>query len=224
MAEATNDFISAMKTLIRSEIATINTSVEGVVVNYANGLATVRPTATKRFLDGDTLPYPDLHAVPIRWPSFNGGKCGIKGPIRAGDPVLLVFAQQAIDGTDDQRAFDISDAYAIPSGNAIAGQASNNDDMVMWFGNAYIKLTSDGAMEINAPGGSKIISPNNEFTGNNKVDGNQIIQGSTTNTGSTAMNGGFSSSGSATNNGKNIGDSHKHIGVQSGASQSGPVV
>jgi hypothetical protein len=224
MAEETNDFVASLRTLIQSELLDFNTSVEGTVRAYANGLATVLPDATKRFADGDTLPFPQLFQVPIRWPSFNGGSCGIKGPIRVGDKVLVVFAQQARDGTDDERRFDMTDAYAIPCGNAQAGQASNNADMIMWFGDAYIKLTESGALEINAPGGSKIITPNNEFTGNNKVDGNQQTIGTTTNTGATAMNGGFSSIGSATNDGKNIGDDHRHSGVQTGTGQSGPVV
>jgi len=224
MAEETNDFVASLRTLIQSELLDFNTSVEGTVQSYSNGLATVLPDATKRFSDGDALPFPPLYNVPIRWPSFNGGRCGIKGPIRVGDKVLVVFAQQARDGTDDERRFDMTDAYAIPSGNAQVAQASNNADMIIWFGDAYIKLTEDGKLEINAPGGSKTISPNNEFTGNNKVSGNQQTMGTTTNTGLTSMNGGFNSTGTATNNGKDIGSAHRHSGVQTGGGQSGPVV
>jgi len=228
MAEQTGDFISSIRALMQSEIAEINTSVNGEVVSYSDGLATIQPLANKRFPDGDVLGFPPIPNVPIRWPSFNGGQCGIKGPIRKGDKVLLVFAQQAIDGTDDERRFDLSDAYAIPCDSGQVAQSSNNDDMVMWFGSAYIKITADGKLEINAPGGSKTISPNNEFTGNNevkgnnKVDGNQQTIGTTTNTGTTSMNGGFNSTGSATNNSKNIGSTHTHIGVQTGGGVSGP--
>jgi len=211
MSEPTADFLASIKALIRSELVTINTSVEGEVVDYANGLATIRPLATKRFPDGDTLAFPLLYNVPMRWPSFNGGKCGIKGPIRAGDRVLIVFAQQATDGTDDERSFDISDAYAVPCGNIIAGQSSNNDDMVMWFGSAYIKLTADGKMEINAPGGTKTIAPSNELTGTATIKG------------ITKMDGGFESSGTAKNNGKDIGSGHTHTGGTI-SGKTGPVV
>lgn len=224
MAEETNDFVASLRTLIQSELLDFNTSIEGTVQSYKNGLVTVLPDATKRFADGDELPFPLLYNVPIRWPSFNGGQCGIKGPIRSGDKVLIVFSQQARDGTDDARRFDITDAYAVPCGNAQNGQASNNADMIMWFGSAYIKLTENGRLEINAPGGSKTISPNNEFTGNNKVGGNQQTVGTTTNTGLTSMNGGFNSIGAATNNSKDIGSTHRHSGVQTGGGQSGPVV
>lgn len=218
MAEETNDFIAGLRTVIQSELLDFNTSVEGVVQSYENGLATVLPIASKRFADGDVLPFPQLFRVPIRWPSFNGGLCGIKGPIRAGDKVLVVFAQQATDGTDDERRFDLSDAYAIPSSSDQTGQATNNEDMIMWFGNAYIKLTAGGKLEILAPGGSTIDSPTNHFTGNNITSGNQITDGST------SMNGGFNSTGSATNNGKNIGSTHTHTLVRSGTDNSGPVL
>lgn len=218
MSEPTTDFLASIKALIQSEMVDINTSLNGEVVSYKDGLATIKPLASKRFPDGDVLDFPNIDNVPIRWPSFNGGKCGIKGPIRPGDKVLLVFAQQATDGTDDGRRFDLSDAYAVPAHNAQVAQGANNDDMVMWFGSAYIKLTSDGRLEINAPGGSKFISPNNEWTGT------ALIQGATTIKGLTKMDGGFNSTGTATNNSKNIGSGHTHSGVQSGVSNSGPVV
>lgn len=223
MAEQTDDFVSSLKNVIRNELIDLNTSLNGEVVDYADGLATIKPLANKTFEDGDSLPFPNLVHVPIRWPSFNGGKCGVKGPIRKGDKVLIVFSQQAIDGSDDLRRHDLSDAYAIPCGDS-GGQSSNNDDMIMWFGDAYIKLTVDGKLEIKAPGGSKIISPDNEFTGNNKVDGNQQTIGTTTNTGLTTMNGGFNSTGVATNDGKNIGNDHTHSGVVPGGGTSGPPV
>jgi hypothetical protein len=198
MAEQT-DFLSSMRALIQSELVDLNTSLNGEIVSYSNGKATVKPLANKLFQDGDSLPFPNLYNVPIRWPSFNGGKCGIKGPVRAGDKVLLVFAQQATDGTDDARRHDLTDAYAVIVSNETSSQGANNDDMIMWFGDAYIKLTASGSLEINAPSGTKIIAPSNDYTGN------------------------ISSSGTVTNNGKNIGSTHTHGGVTPGGSNTGDV-
>lgn len=212
MAEQTNDLIGGIRSLIQSEMVDVNTSINAVVVAYDNGLATVRPTANKMFADGESLPYPDIPNVPIRWPSFNGGMAGVKGPIRPGDNVLVVFSQQATDGTDDMRRFDLSDAYAIPAANTLAGQARNNDAMVMWFGDAFIRLTADGKLEINAPSGVVVTAPSNDFSGTANIAG------------LTTMAGGFDSTGVATNNGKNIGSGHRHSGVQSGSSNSGTVV
>lgn len=211
MAENNGDFVSSLRTLIQSELVDLNTSISGTVVSYANGLATVKPEANKLFQDGDSLPFPNIPNVPIRWPSFNGGQCGIKGPIRSGDKVLIVFSQQAIDGTDDMRRHDLTDAYAIPCGNGQVAQATNNEDMIMWFGNAFIRITASGLIEINAPGGTKITSPNTN------VSGTQTVAGLT------SMNGGFDSTGEAKNNGKNIGSTHRHTLVRAGTDPSGPV-
>ena len=200
MAEQNDDFISSIRNLINSELIDLNTSINGVVVSYANGLATVRPTANKRFQDGEVLPFPIIFNVPVRWPSFNGGQCGFKGPIRAGDNVLVIFSQQAKDGTDDQRRFDLSDAYCIPAHNSTTAQGGNNDDTVMYFGAAYIKITSGGAVEIVAPGGHKITAPDTEIVSNIKT------------------------TGAITNNGKDIGNDHTHSGVQTGGSNTGGVV
>lgn len=212
MAETNDDLLSSLRELIQSELVDMNTSINAVVVSYKDGMATVRPTADKLFKDGETLPFPEIPNVPIRWPSFNGGRCGLKGPIRAGDKVLLVFSQQAIDGTDDARRHDLSDAYAIPASNDLVGQATNNDDMIMWFGSAYIKITEAGKFEVVAPGGSSFTTPSTNFSGTATVAGK------------TTMNGGFDSTGSATNNSKNIGSGHKHGLVRAGTDQSGSVV
>ena len=166
MAETNDDLLSSLRELIQSELVDVNTSINAVVVSYKDGLATVRPTADKLFKDGDTLPFPEIPNVPIRWPSFNGGRCGLKGPIRAGDKVLLVFSQQAIDGTDDARRHDLSDAYAIPASNELVAQGVDNDSMVMWFGEAYIKITKGGSVRIKAPGGVRADTPSLTSTGN----------------------------------------------------------
>lgn len=253
MAEQT-DLIAAIRALVHGEIGEMNTCLNGEVVDYVGGLATIKPLASKRFSDGDILDFPNLYNVPIRWPSFNGGKCGIKGPIRSGDKVLIVFAQQATDGTDDERRFDIADAYAVPCGNAQVAQAANNDDMIMWFGSAYIKLTADGKMEINAPGGTKTIAPNNEYTGNNLVAGFQTIAkyqtvvqygtygqyltvtgtitgmggmaitGTAPGGGTANITGNLNITGQVTANGKRIDETHRHKDVAVGIANSGVVV
>ena len=225
MAEQTDDFVSSLRSLIKSEMIDVNTSINGVVTSYANGLATVKPTASKAYHDGESEPFPLIYAVPVRWPSFNGGQCGFKGPIKPGDNVLVVFAQQAIDGTDDQRRFDLNDAYCIPAHNATTAQGGNNDDTIMYFGPAYIKLTSAGAMEINAPGGCKTIAPSNLFTGTMTVQGLVTflagMVGSTLSGAAFVLNGAVQFVGSLTSNGKNISDSHTHSDPQGGST--GPV-
>jgi len=226
MAEQTDDFMSSIRALINAQMLQINTSINGVIVDYAGGFATVKPTASKSFEDGDKLDYPNIYKVPVRWPSFNGGKCGIKGPVKAGDPVLIVFSQQAADGSDDDRRFDLTDAYAVIVDNSQSALGSNNDDMVMWFGDAYIKLTAAGALEINAPAGTKTIAPMNIYTGAVTVQGVFTFLagmiGSTASGVATTINGAINFIGSLTSNGKNISNTHIHTN-SGGTGNGGPV-
>lgn len=122
------DPVDALVELIKAQLLDVNTCLPGVIVDYANGSASVRPVGSKRYADGDSLAYPVIRNVRVEWPSFNGGQCGVKGPVVAGDPCLLVFAQQAVDGTDDRRMFDLTDAYAlmVNNGAAGAGDSGNN--------------------------------------------------------------------------------------------------
>ena len=168
MSEPTTNPIDALIGMIQSQLLDVNTSIPATVVSYANGRASVKPQPKKRFADGDVLDYPVIPDVRVCWPSFSGGAAGIKGPVKAGDNCLLVFSQQAVDGTDDRRRFDLTDAYAVmvDNGRAGPGDSANNDDMTMFFGSAYIRLTAAGALEINAPAGSKLITPDFENTGN----------------------------------------------------------
>lgn len=193
MAETSNNPVEALLGLVKSQLLDVNTALPGIIVSYENGLARVAPTGKKRFADGDVLDYPIIPNVRVCWPSFAGGTAGVKGPVKPGDKCLLVFSQQAIDGSDDRRMFDLQDAYAVMCdlGNAGAGDGGNNADMTMFFGPAYIRLTAGGALQINAPGGTTIIGDINHTTG------------------------------SITSLGKKIDGSHTHSGVQPGGGNTG---
>lgn len=182
----------------------VNTSIDGVIVSYANGLAVVKPLGNKQFQDGESLPFPNIHNVPVRWPSFNGGACGFKAPVKAGDKVLLVFSQQAYDNSSDLRRHDLSDAYAVPCGNSQTAGGSNNEDTIMYFGTASIRITPDGQIILKAPNGIVYDSPTLTVSNDGAA---------------TAM----SINGTITNNGKNVGSTHTHTGVQTGGGTTGQV-
>lgn len=156
MSENVNP-IDALLGLIDSRLLDVNTCLPGEIVSYSNGLASVIPTGKKRFADGDVLDYPIIQNVRVCWPSFSNGQAGIKGPVKTGDKCLIVFSQQATDGTNDRRMFDLSDAYCMmfDLGNTNA-DSSNNSDLTMYFGSAYIRITEGGAININSPGGVTI--------------------------------------------------------------------
>lgn len=226
MAEFSEDFLASLNNMIASKIEAINTSIDGVIVSYENGLATVLPVGQKRWRDGDVLDFPPIRRVPVRWPSFNGGQAGFKGPVTPGDKCQLIFSQQASDGSDDMRRFDLSDAYAIIASNETVQGGGNNDDCIMWFGGAYIKITPAGAVEINAPAGMKVIAPTNEFTGTVLIRGMLTFMGGITGSAlsgaAAVITGAINFVGTLTSNGKNISDSHIHTN-SGGTGNGGPV-
>lgn len=156
MAETSNNVVDALADMMAGQLADVNTALKGVVVSYADGYARVMPIGKKRFADGDALDFPTLPRVPVCWPSFAGGAAGVKGPIRPGDKCLLVFAQQATDGSDDLRQFDLSDAFAIMCDPGNAGGSAADDALTLFFGSASIAISEGGGVTIDAPGGVTI--------------------------------------------------------------------
>lgn len=223
MAEK-NDELSALVALIRGEMLDVNTCIEAVIVSYGGGVASVRPIGKKRFADGDVLDYPVIDGVPVRWPTFSGGSAGVKGPVTAGDKCLLVFSQQAIDGTDDQRRFDLNDAYAVMCDGSQSSQGGNNADMVMYFGSAYIALTPSGQLMVKAPGGVVMDAPSTVAKGTVTSEGLLTYQAGMAGTGGgagTTISGTITvSSGDVVADGKSL-KTHVHNGVTSGPSNTG---
>lgn len=241
MAESSNNPVDALLGLIQSQLLDVNTCLPATIVSYENGIARVSPTGKKRFADGDILDYPIIPNVRICWPSFSGGLAGIKGPVKKGDPCLLVFSQQAVDGSDDRRMFDLQDAYAIMCNIGTVGKSdsANNADMTMYFGSAYIRLTEGGELMINAPGGTTINTPDTTHTGNVKTNGNTAIDGTTLSKGTITGMGGMGitgtggggatvsvtgtlvhTSGTLSSNGITL-HTHTHGGVQTGGGSTG---
>lgn len=223
MAEASNSPVEALLTLIKSQLVDVNTAIPGVIVSYNGGVGSVLPTGKKRFADGDSFDFPVIPNVRICWPSFAGGNAGVKGPVNPGDKCLLIFSQQAVDGSDDRRMFDLQDAYALMCdlGNASASDSTNNTDMTMYFGAAHIRLTASGALDINAPGGTTITTPSTLNTGTLTTEGLLTYQAGLVGSGGSGNTMSITgnlvhSGGTITSLGKKIDGSHTHGGVQTG--------
>lgn len=231
MAEASNNPVDALLALIQSQLLDVNTCIPATIVSFSGGLARVQPTGKKRFADGDALDYPIIPNVRVCWPSFAGGLAGIRGPVKPGDPCLLVFSQQAVDGSDDRRMFDLQDAYAVMCnlGTVGASDSVNDNDMTMYFGPAYIRLTAGGALMINAPGGTVMNTPNTTHTGNVKTDGTTLSKGTITGQGGMGMTGGagvtvtgvMTQTGGVLSSNGIVLHTHTHSGVQPGAGSTG---
>lgn len=117
---------------VRSELATVHTSMPGRVLSYdaVTQRATVQLTVRFSRRDPDTgerIPYePEpLPNVPILWPTGGAGDYSDTWPLTRGDEVWVLFAERSIDewtvtGNDvvtpaSVRRFNLSDAVAMPA-------------------------------------------------------------------------------------------------------------
>lgn len=214
MAESSNHMVEALMGLVQAQLMDVNTCLPATIVSYENGRARVAPSVKKRYADGDVLDFPIVPGVRVLWPSFAGGAAGVKGPVNPGDKCLLVVAQQAVDGSDDRRMFDLSDAYCIMCdlGGAV-GAAAKNDDMTVFYGGASVSLSKAGKVTITAPGGLEMVTPATTNTGTLTTDGLLTYKAGLTGTGTGTVS-------NMTVDGVNV-KTHTHSGVSSGPSNTG---
>ena len=145
--------VDAVRSTVEVQLSELNTTMPGVVVSYDQGTnrAVVRPALAKRTADDSTIDPPAIHEVPVIWPS--GANWSITGPLSAGDPVILHFAQRSIENwlngsseaPDDPRMFDLSDCVAYPGGKA---STVGSDGLLLRFGSASIEI-KDGTVSVN---------------------------------------------------------------------------
>lgn len=163
---------------IRSELATVHTSLPGRVLDYdaATQTATVQLGVqfSRRGLDDERIPYTPspLAGVPILWPTGGGGAYSDTWPLERGDEVWVHFAERSIDEwvmSDTSvvtpasiRRFNLSDAVATPAqssrksplpGNAVADARVIRGDEIR-LGSAaasdYVALASLVKRELDA--------------------------------------------------------------------------
>lgn len=213
MSSATPDLFEVIKEIVRWQLSELNTAIPGRVLRYDHERqeAEVQPLIKRRLKDGRVLSRAPITGVPVVFPAAGGGI--ITFPVEVGDTVLLVFSQRSIDrwvNSDggevdplDNRQHAISDAIALPGlytfPNALA---SDPERVIIKFSGAQIALARDGSVEIQAPGGVRIV-------GNTTVQGDIEAVGEVT----------ADSEGTAIDL-----STHTHSGVQTGGGVSGPPV
>lgn len=111
---------------IESRLSEVHVAMPGEIVSYddATGLASVRPSLQRRYLETDKLvDLPVINNVPIMHP--RGGGALIKFAMIKGDPVTLIFSERSLDrwittggkvDPQDTRKHALSDAFAYPGG------------------------------------------------------------------------------------------------------------
>ncbi|MBK5143384.1 baseplate assembly protein [Budviciaceae bacterium BWR-B9] len=221
MAE-NNNLLQALQSIVQAENSQINTAVNGIIESYSAGIACVKPIPQKRFNDGSKIDYPVIPNVPVMWPRFAGDVAGVKGPVRPGDKCLLVFCQQAVDDSDDERRFSLTDAYCIVGGfGAAKDRGAENDQMQLYFGEAYVALTEDGKLLINAPAGVEITTPETLNKGLLTTEGKLSYQAGMSGTGGATINGTVKATGDVQGSGISlIQHTHReHDGPSTGSAQ-----
>lgn len=192
------------------------------VVSYddASNRAVVKPLIMVGTTDGQKISRGSIPNIPVF--RFGGGGFFMRFPIKPGDfgwlkandrDVSLMFQRGGReDWPNTERLHSFSDAMFFPDTIkdwAIDGE--NVDALVLQSidGSVCISLHA-GEVRIKAPK-AKVEIPETEWIGNIEFTGNVITSG-----GNVAMSG-----GTLTHNGKNIGSTHTHSGVQPGSGNSG---
>lgn len=148
-----NQNTAMMREIIGDSISNINTALPAVVVSYDSGTnkAVVKPVGVMKFPDNRSLPYPDIHEVPVIFPTSMGGACGVTFPIHPGDGCLLVFSQADISyftkkGIDSGNSFQLTDAIAIPGlyNAPPKGMAEHSNVLTLFYNNSYFTMSDAG--------------------------------------------------------------------------------
>ena len=169
------EYIQAMKDLVRSMSNEIHTALPGQIVSFdpATCTATVKPVMKYTKPDKSTIDFPELPGVPVVFPQGAGLGVSIAFPVAAGDTCLIVFSEQSIDywrygqetGTDLR--FDLSNAMCIPglftAGSAAVQKACAENAVVMVAGGVSLTVSGSGV----------------SIKGNLSVDGKIVSTGDT---------------------------------------------
>lgn len=195
----------------------IHTALPAKVVSCDGHSATVQLMITQVMKGGETLALPPLVDVPVGF--YRGGGFCVTVPVKAGDEGLVIFAERCIDGWYvsgqqsaplDTRFHDYSDAFFLPQGS------SQPNRIPAYSADSLSLQTDDGSTFIRIKPGKIIMQGDIEHTGNRTQQGNSLVNGDHSVKGNSE-----SSGGTIKHNGKDIGDTHTHSGVETGGGNTG---
>lgn len=177
----------AVRSLVLEEIASVNTALPVVVLEYVPSqcTVTVKPLLNKEYADGAIGEAPTLFDLPVIFPSAGGGL--ISFPIKQGDTGLAIFCQRSIDDwtygdgstvtPKSKQMHALNDGVFIPGLYTVNTHLSPDPDNVqIKFSGSTITIKTDGVVEIDAPtvivNGDAIVNGNATVNGDVEVDGN----------------------------------------------------
>ena len=129
----------------------------------------------------------------------------------------------AMDDSGDNRKYSLVDSYVIP-GAGYDDSIGGNDDMRLYFGEAFVSVTADKKVKINAPGGFDVVSPQSTFSEKVNVYGLFTYSAGATGSGGSgaamAVTGNINVNGEVTVNGIKL-STHRH--PETGGTTNGPI-
>lgn len=168
--ERLSDQEESVRSFIEDFLANTWTALPGIVqsFNVTAGTVVVQPSTKSRVRQRNGsfqfVNLPQLFDVPVLFP--RGGPFLITFPIQNGDECLVVFSSRSIDGWWQQggvqlpteiRLHDLADGFAIvgpySKPNVPISINTSSVELRTTDRSAYIQLTSDGKVNIVAPGG-----------------------------------------------------------------------
>jgi len=200
----------------------INICLPGRILSYDAGSqkASIQPVLGRKLRDGREEKMPVLNDVPVVWPRSGGAHITL--PVSNGDGCLIIFCDRSLDEwkseggdevfPDDPRAHDLSDAVAIMGFGPFNSLGGSGSAIEIKMGGTTFTLDG-GSATIDAPSVS-IKAPSISMEGDVEVAGSFTLQGGA----GGAMN---ITSSALTHNGKNIGNTHTHSGIQPGGGNTG---
>ncbi|NUL35074.1 phage baseplate protein [Kosakonia sacchari] len=216
-------------------------ALEAVIVSVSGGRATVKPTPKRLFGENpDPVAYSAVENVRLMSLVWGGGKSGISGSVKAGDPCLLVALSHGDGDEPDHKTLancvaltgfsDVS-AHAMPDSTGVRVFSDSAfitlDDNSVGIdsgGGASITLTGD-KISIKAPGGLTLDAPETTATRNMTIAG-AISQGEGESGGNATFGGDVDITGTSTAtdhiSGGKSGGNHTHLGHGSGNQTDAP--
>ena len=243
--ERLNDPEESLRMAMEGQQAKAWTALPGIVtaVDLVAQTLSVQPSIQGEVTNAEgAITYvnlPLLVDVPIVWPRAGG--FALTFPIKVNDEVLVIFASRCIDTwwqsggvglPAESRMHDLSDGFAVlaPTSQPKKLSAVQTDGMEL--------RTEDRSTYIRLTAGTIFIKGNIVHEGNVNQTGNLSRTGTLQNTGLVTAQSGLTvnqtvgagdvtlagnivHTGTLTSNSKNIGSTHTHSGVQTGAGNTG---
>lgn len=235
------------------KMESVNTAIPCIVLgirdNGGTQMVDIQPTINQKLQDGSIKERPPILGVPVSFPVSS--TAGMTYPIKIGDTGMAVFSMRDMDSwkSGNGRPSTPSTASKMSAGDAVfypgiqpPGNAVNNPskhvlthstaDTVIFQnlgGNeCEIRLKADGSIEINTSNQPVTINCSNAtVNASESINLNSpqmtVDVPQTTWIGSITQTGNYAQIGVYTLNGVNV-NTHFHPGVQSGPSNTGPMI